>query len=233
MPAALPTIIRRIQDQEDAPTLGAGQNGQALVWNNATGLFETAAISGLSINDSTTSLSSVWSSSKTDTEIGLVDTELTAHTSDLTLHRVINDSSTASTVLWSASKINTELASKGVGDFLADGSVAMTGTLNLAGSGITSDDSGADFTLGRVYIGEAGVGNAATFAHRDFANTTDYGFRQNSAGLIVFNAPSAQAMHFRLGGSTTYMSLNSSGLSLIHISEPTRQVLVSRMPSSA
>lgn len=40
MPSALPQIIRRIQDQDDAPTLGSGQNGFALVWNNATASFD-------------------------------------------------------------------------------------------------------------------------------------------------------------------------------------------------
>jgi FAD/FMN-containing dehydrogenase len=35
MAIATPTVIR-IQDQHDAPSLGAGQNGYALTWNNAT-----------------------------------------------------------------------------------------------------------------------------------------------------------------------------------------------------
>lgn len=38
MAIATPTVVR-IQDQHDAPVLGAGQDGYALTWDNATGAF--------------------------------------------------------------------------------------------------------------------------------------------------------------------------------------------------
>jgi hypothetical protein len=43
MAIATPTVTR-IQDQHDAPVLGAGQNGYALTWNNATGAFVATAL---------------------------------------------------------------------------------------------------------------------------------------------------------------------------------------------
>jgi hypothetical protein len=43
MALATPTVTR-IQDLHDAPTLGAGQNGYALTWNNATSAFVATAL---------------------------------------------------------------------------------------------------------------------------------------------------------------------------------------------
>lgn len=43
MTVALRTITR-LQDADDAPALGAGQNGYTLTWNNATGAFEATAL---------------------------------------------------------------------------------------------------------------------------------------------------------------------------------------------
>jgi len=45
MAVAIRTITR-IQDADDAPTLGAGQNGYALTWDDATGKFVASQISG-------------------------------------------------------------------------------------------------------------------------------------------------------------------------------------------
>ncbi len=35
--------ITRLQDADDAPTLGAGQDGQVLAWDNGTGAFVAAS----------------------------------------------------------------------------------------------------------------------------------------------------------------------------------------------
>jgi len=43
MSVAIRTAVR-IQDQDDAPTLGAGQNGYALTWDNASGAFVATAL---------------------------------------------------------------------------------------------------------------------------------------------------------------------------------------------
>ena len=39
--------ITRLQDADDAPSLGAGQDGYALTWDNASGAFVMAAVSGV------------------------------------------------------------------------------------------------------------------------------------------------------------------------------------------
>jgi len=44
MSVAIRTAVR-IQDQDDAPTLGAGQDGYALTWDNASGAFVATALS--------------------------------------------------------------------------------------------------------------------------------------------------------------------------------------------
>lgn len=59
MSVAIRTAVR-IQDQDDAPSLGAGQNGYALTWDNASGAFvatalvtDHGALTGLSDDDHT------------------------------------------------------------------------------------------------------------------------------------------------------------------------------------
>lgn len=46
MSVAIRTITR-LQDADDAPSLGAGQDGYALTWDNASGAFAMAAVSGV------------------------------------------------------------------------------------------------------------------------------------------------------------------------------------------
>lgn len=194
MPAALPVVYSRIQDLTDAPTLGAGQNGQTMVWNNATSSFDAQALFTQTAADalyyplaSGNSLSS----------------SLTTHTSDATLHRTIDDSGSATTDLWSASKIASELSSKGVGDFLADGSVAMTGNLDLGGSTIESNDANTAHLLGRASVGHVGFSDHAGFAHRDNATATNYAFMQGSStGNTFVNARSGAGIYLRNGNVT-------------------------------
>lgn len=212
MPAALPIVYTRIQDLTDAPSLGAGQDGYALTWDDSAGEFvATELAAGVSIDDGTTSASSVWSSSKTNTEISSVSSSLTSHTSDATIHRVINDSSTATTVLWSASKINTELAAKGSGDFLADGSVAMTGDLNLADNIVTSDDGDTEHILGRAAIGHvsASWNDYAGFAHRDRMSTAEFALMQSQVGFTYLNAAATRSIYF-CENSTIYAEMTAS-----------------------
>lgn len=188
MPAALPVIYTRIQDLTDAPTLGAGQDGDALTWDNSAGEFvatslftESAADALYYALDDGNSLAS----------------DVSTHTGNASLHRVINDSSTASTVLWSASKINTELASKGAGDFLADGSVPMAGDLDLADNAVTSDDGDTEHVFGRAAIGYDGTNSdTATFAHRDRMATSEFAVRQTQVGHTYLNAASTRTLNF-------------------------------------
>lgn len=63
------------------------------------------------INDSTPSGTSVFSSTKTNATYSTI-TNLVGHTGDATIHRSINDAGTAVTDLWSASKITTSLSGK-------------------------------------------------------------------------------------------------------------------------
>ncbi len=59
MAVAIRTITR-IQDADDAPSLGAGQDGQALVWDNASGAFVATALftNGLLATGATTGATS-------------------------------------------------------------------------------------------------------------------------------------------------------------------------------
>lgn len=215
MPSALPTILRRIQDQDDAPTLGAGQDGYALTWDNSSSAFvATALAAGVTINDGTTTLTEVWSSLKTSNEIGTVNSSLSSHTSDLTPHRIINDGSTAATVLWSASKINAELASKGGGDFKADGSVAMTGSLNLAATATISTDADVLHTFGRASVGFFGSTDYAGFAHRDRANVPNFALLQRYTGETILNASSGQLIYLR-NANVSKLTVSSSSVDFI------------------
>lgn len=132
MPSALPVIYTRIQDQTDAPSLGAGQDGYVLKWNNATSSFDAVAATG-------------------------------------------------------------------TGDFLADGTVPMTGDFQLAGNEITSTDGDSAHDLGRVTVGYDGTNaDFAAFAHRDFMSGTAYAFCQGPTGSSFFNAPTGQAISLRI-----------------------------------
>lgn len=50
MAVAIRTITR-LQDADDAPSLGAGQNGYALTWNNATSAFVATALPAAGVTD--------------------------------------------------------------------------------------------------------------------------------------------------------------------------------------
>lgn len=50
MAVAIRTITR-LQDADDAPALGAGQNGYALTWNNATAAFVATALPAAGVTD--------------------------------------------------------------------------------------------------------------------------------------------------------------------------------------
>lgn len=236
MPSALPQILRRLQDLDDAATpAGAGDNNKAYVWNNATSSFDLVAlfteaaadalyrpldtdvpsadVVGLdthtanatihrSIADGGFGATDLWSANKINTEVSSVGSALTAHTGTATIHRSINDGGSSTTDLWSASKIATEIGSVSAGDFLADGSVAMTGDFQLVGNEITSTDGDTSHQLGRASIGHNNTfSDWATFAHRDHMSATNYAFVQSAGGAVVFNAPSAAVIGFANAGS--------------------------------
>ena len=50
MSVAIRTITR-LQDGDDAPTLGAGQDGYALTWDNATSAFVATALPAAGVTD--------------------------------------------------------------------------------------------------------------------------------------------------------------------------------------
>ena len=76
-----------------------------------------------------------------------------------------------------------------------------THDLNIGTNVIKSSSSATLHTLGRAAIGHDGTHtNDAVFAHRDYANGTDYGFLQNSAGNTFVNAKTGGSISFAING---------------------------------
>lgn len=89
------------------------------------------------------------------------------------------------------------------GDFKADGSVPMTGALQLAGQSITTNDADTLYHLGRARIGQV-VSDAATFSHRDHSTIASYGFGQNAAGTTTVNAPTGQTVDVKVNNAIQF-----------------------------
>ena len=85
--------------------------------------------------------------------------------------------------------------------------------LDLDDNSVISDDGDTAHLLGRANIGYLGFGDVAGFAHRDFANTTDYALLQNSAGNVWLNAPTGLAIYFDINHSTI-MNMTASRLQI-------------------
>lgn len=137
--------------------------------------------------------------------------DIAAHVADTTIHIPINDAGTGSEHIWSAQKIAAYVAANAqTGVLLADGSVAMTGDLNLAGTEIVSSDADTKHTLGRTVVGHVGAIDYAGFAHRDRATITDYALLQRSTGETIVNAASGQSISFRINNLNRFSISNTS-----------------------
>ena len=61
------------------------------------------------IDDGSTSTSTLWSSTRINSDISAVDTTLSNHTTNTSIHAVINDTTPTSTTLFSGNKITNEI----------------------------------------------------------------------------------------------------------------------------
>ncbi|MEM7131165.1 MAG: tail fiber domain-containing protein [Chloroflexota bacterium] len=71
--------------------------------------------------------------------------------------------------------------------------------INIGDNGFSSTDFDSSHTIGKTSFGYGGILGSAMFAHRNYFNSTDYGFRQNSDGSVVFNTIASQELSFRVG----------------------------------
>lgn len=91
---------------------------------------------GASINDATTSTASVWSSTKTNTEIGSQSSAAAA--------ALISDAATATTTVWSSTKTDSEISTRVSG--LVDSAPAALDTLNELAAALGDDPNFATTT---------------------------------------------------------------------------------------
>ena len=194
MSVAIRTAVR-IQDQDDAPTLGAGQDGYALTWDNASGAFVATALSagvtdhgaltGLTPDDDHTQYALLAGRAGGQTLYGG-----TAANDDITIHGTSNATRTTSYVLLQPSGGNVGIGTTAPNSILSFGGTDPTLStdttdgadnkrLLFCGGGAVSILRGAYFYFSG---NEYGGGNSGRLAFAAGAPTTPTG----NDGTIAF-----------------------------------------------
>lgn len=93
-------------------------------------------------------------------------------------------------------------AIKAGGAITADGVVSCQGLQNTVGDFTSRADEDAQTILGRIRCGFfTGLGDNASFSHYDFATSSSYSLRQDSAGATAINSATGQSTTIRVNNT--------------------------------
>lgn len=192
--------ITRVQDADDAPALGAGQQGYALTWNNATGAFvatalvtDHGALSGLTPDDDHTQYALLAGRAGGQTLYGG-----TAANDDITIHGTSDSTRTTSYVILQPTAGYVGIGTSAPASALdVNGTItvntgmlftqASSGEANVIYTGSTVKNSTSNNTFGFMVAGLASALNNAMGPYFGARGNT-YSALANQRGNVFFSA---------------------------------------------